>query len=190
MYPIPYDNETFDYDKEQEYLFSIREETFYRMFEKYSIEKIIEFCSDAEDVKDLSIIIYKKLFESHLDFALLMKFKEKNISLYSAIVREIFQNISFDEMVNKLNKSCLSEEEKASILCQAPITMGTIERVNTLEERIKDYYWSNINSLSVNSFDEAELIEIVVKELLEFYRPFSAIKLLYFAKNVKSFLNE
>lgn len=186
LYPIPYDNETFDYDKEQEYLFSIREETFYRMFEKYSIEKIIEFCSDAEDVKDLSIIIYKKLFESHLDFALLMKFKEKNISLYSAIVREIFQNISFDEMVNKLNKSCLSEEEKASILCQSPITMGTIERVNTLEERIKDYYWSNINSLSVNSFDEVELIEIVVKELLEFYRPFSAIKLLYFAKNVKT----
>ena len=186
LHPIPYDKENFDYDKEKKHLFNIREEAIKRMFEKYSLESIIEFCGGAEDVNDLAAIIYKKQFESDLDFDILMKFKDKNINLYSAIVREIFQNISFDEMVNKLNKSCLAEEEKASILCQATITMETIEGVNTLEERIKEYYWSNINSLSVNSFDETELIEIVIKELLKFNRPFSAIKLLNFAKNVKT----
>ena len=37
------------------------------MFEKYSLDEIIEFCGNAEDVRDLAVILYKKLFESTLD---------------------------------------------------------------------------------------------------------------------------
>ena len=42
----------FDYYKETEYLFNIRKETLDRMFEKYSLDEIIEFCGNAEDVRD------------------------------------------------------------------------------------------------------------------------------------------
>ena len=60
--PIPYDKKTFDYYKETEYLFNIRKETLDRMFEKYSLDEIIEFCGNAEDVRDLAVILYKKTF--------------------------------------------------------------------------------------------------------------------------------
>jgi len=184
--PIPYNSKTFDYDKEQEYLLGIRKEALTNIFEKYSLEKTIEFCSNAEDVNHLANIIYEKLFESNLDFVLLMQFRAKNIGLYSAIVRKVFQKVSFDEMLNKLNESCLSGEEKANILCQATVSVETIEKMSTLEENIKDYYWSNINIFNIKSFDESELIEIVTKKLLEYNRPFSTIKLLACSKNVKT----
>lgn len=184
--PIPYDKKTFDYYKETEYLFNIRKETLDRMFEKYSLDEIIEFCGNAEDVRDLAVILYKKLFESTLDLDLLMKFKNKNLNLYSEIANEIFRNIGFDEMIRKLKKSHLSEEEKANILCQTTISVENIEIIDTLKENIKNYYWSYINVYLVKSFEERNLIEKVTAKLIEYKRPFSAIKLLSRSKNIRT----
>ena len=89
-------------------------------------------------------------------------------------------------MIRKLKKSHLSEEEKANILCQTTISVENIEIIDTLKENIKNYYWSYINVYLVKSFEERNLIEKVTAKLIEYKRPFSAIKLLSRSKNIRT----
>ena len=78
------------------------------------------------------------------------------------------------------------EKKKRKNLCQTTNSFENLEIIDTLKENIKNYYWSYINVYLVKSFEERNLIEKVTAKLIEYKRPFSAIKLLSRSKNIRT----
>ena len=138
------------------------------------------------DVSQLANIIVEKLFLETIDLKLIIRFKNTNILLYSSIVDIVLRKMDLDEVLIIIQKSDLTKDELADILCQTVISKKMIDKVNELDIAVKEYYWSNVNVYKTIDFDDCELIRIIVHELLHYNRPFSAIKLLSLSKCVNT----
>lgn len=178
--PIPYNSENFDYDEEENHLNSIRKTALDEMLQLYSLDEIIDFCQSAEDVSYLSEILYPHILTDQVDFKPLLKLKERNREIYSHIAFRYFHNLGIDAGCEKLKKSTLSLQQQADIICQNGITHEMFEKLDSLEDEIKMYFWENVYELKIYNLNDNNIVNTVLAELLEHNRCFSAFNLLKF----------
>lgn len=177
--PVPYNrNEKSDYEAERKALFYLRSDAVDEIINLYGTDAFISFCSELEDTSDLAKIITEKIFKNVFDLDMLAKIKEHNYTIYASVIWRLTDLNGLDVLISILTntESCLSEEEKGDILCHTPVSSELWKILDkSFSEVATNYYWQHVKEhrLNVGSTDN---VDYYISKLLEFNRPFSAVK--------------
>lgn len=180
--PVPYD-ETSDirYDENRQLIYKTRKEAVYLIIKEYGLDSLIEFCRYVEDTRDLANILSEEVLKSKYDFNIILRIKMINYSLYVSILWSLLSIHGIDTLIEILNSNnILSNEEKGDILCHTPSNFGTWQKINLFNKEIICYYWHHTREFPRD--EDYEILTYYINKMLEYRRPFSAIKNLYLMK--------
>ena len=181
LHPIPYDREDIGFEEQRNNLINIRTKVAYEILNKYGSDVLIDFSLYAEATGELAQIIVKEIFCSKYNFDLLGEFRQKNHQLYASILCELYRVNGIEELLNALNHSAISNEEKADILSYGTFNIKVWDRLNELDEDIVKYYWEHVEVFRLYGEDE-KYNDYLFTQLIKFNRPFSAVRNIAFSE--------
>ena len=170
--------EDVDYEKEKKYIFELRKKVFLEMYSSYKIEELLEFIKIIEDIRDLKILFVEIILKKEYNFKILRKIKNSNITLYYNILYELSYCHKNSDILEVLKGKTL--QEKKEILKYSIANMELWKKIETLEKKIIDYYWENIDT-PLEFLNRKEEKSFYIEKLIEYNRPFSAIKIIAYS---------
>lgn len=180
LYPIPFEEGSYSYEKERAQLYKFQKEKIIEMISVFGKESVTEIIPLVEDVFAFANIIADVLMNFNPDWDYIICLKSINCSLSSYIITALFRQTGA-QMITEAKKTLTSEQFGWMLSC-LPINEEITNIVNDIrDEKGKKIYWENV---SINVMDDSKTLWVnqVVQSLIKYRRPYSAIDCLAYSK--------
>ena len=176
--PAVFGTDDYDYDKEKEYLQKLQTEALEETLDNFELDSVLPL---AQNVGELRLLIDSLINSKHfmnVDIAFIVKAHLVFPEFSERLINSIYYAKGIVFFADKLEG--VSNDDIKWMVCQFPITPDVLQFINSLPEDIKDEFWRCANTWGIMHYDPA-FARDCINTLLKSYRPYSAIKELYFA---------
>jgi hypothetical protein len=182
--PIPYKRNEASFEREQKKARQVREEALTEIFHCRGEEGLLRLLETCENGYEIGAILIEKIFIFDLNLPFLLKLlKLKKSEIVNNYFYVFCDKKGFEILISEIKNALASmndESERMQLLHTLPFRPETWQFIDELDEAAQRSYWQDASILTCDRDQDA----LIVKYLLRFDRPYSAIKYLSYKDHI------
>lgn len=176
--PKPVDVKNHNYEEEHNRLCERRRQAIIEIIYSYGMDEIYKLIENAEDTRDLGIIISREIFNKSIDWGTIFKIKQLNSNVASAIIIAIYYDKGLTYLEDSLSE--LHEDQIGYIMCCLPLVQEVWNLIEKFPNIVQSYYWENVSIYHLNTENRA-IASYLVDNLLKYNRPYTLMDVLAYS---------
>jgi len=176
--PVIFETDDYDYYREEENLRKLRLTALEDTLDKFGFDEVLALAQNVREPRLLIDSLINSKYFSCIDISFIIKAHLAISEFAESLINSIYYIKGLSFFSDKLND--ISENDIKWILIQFPIKPDVVEFIEAFPENIQKEFWECVDSWGIMHCEESFALSCI-NTLLNYNRPYSAIRELHFA---------